>query len=54
MVAIASHITLCLGTSPAVYENLPEGKHRVTVRAFCMNDKGKGSSVRKRFEFRSC
>ena len=34
-----------------VYENLTEGKHRVTVRAFCMDDTGNRSTVRKKLAF---
>lgn len=45
---------VCLGTSPTVYEKLPEGKHQVTVRAFCMDAKGNSSTVRKKFRFRTC
>ena len=36
-----------------VYENLTEGKHRVTVRAFCMDDAPglNRSTVRKKLSF---
>ena len=43
----------CLGKSPVEWRNLKEGRHVVTVRAFCTTDKGKiFSQVEKTFRVR--
>ena len=42
-----------LGKSPMVWKNLKKGRHVITLRAFCTDDEGEGSTIaRRKFKFR--